>query len=130
MYAYLYFLSHGLSLIYSIGRYGVILDAGSSGTRIYIYRWLDNARARKDASQAELKSLPVIDTKDKWTLKTHPGVSSFGETPNLIGPDHLKPLYEHALDIIPEDQVSDTPIFLLATAGARDRKSTRLNSSH
>ncbi|KKY15620.1 putative nucleoside diphosphatase [Phaeomoniella chlamydospora] len=100
-------------------RYGVILDAGSSGTRIYIYRWLDNARARKDASQAELKSLPVIDTKDKWTLKTHPGVSSFGETPNLIGPDHLKPLYEHALDIIPEDQVSDTPIFLLATAGAR-----------
>lgn len=48
-----------------------------------------------------------------------PGVSTFGDKPELVGPDHLKPLFEHALNIIPKDAVADTPIFLLATAGMR-----------
>ncbi|KAK6000927.1 hypothetical protein QM012_003010 [Aureobasidium pullulans] len=100
-------------------RYGVILDAGSSGTRVYIYRWLNAQRARKDASYLELNSLPQLETKKKWTLKTKPGVSTFGDKPELVGPDHLKQLVDHALEYIPDDQVQDTPIFLLATAGMR-----------
>ena len=47
------------------------------------------------------------------------GISTFGDKPDLVGPDHLKELFEHALDIIPEDAVQDTPLFLLATAGVR-----------
>ena len=97
----------------------MILDAGSSGTRIYIYRWLDNARARESANSLELAALPNLETKDKWTLKTHPGVSTFGDTPDLVGPEHLEHLYKHALDVIPKDKISETPIFLLATAGVR-----------
>ena len=98
-------------------RYGVILDAGSSGTRVHIYRWLDSAVARQSSN--ELHSLPSLETHGKWTKKIHPGVSSFGETPSLIGPDHLQPLLEHALDIVPRYAVRETPIFLLATAGVR-----------
>ncbi|KIW82091.1 hypothetical protein Z517_05118 [Fonsecaea pedrosoi CBS 271.37] len=98
-------------------RYGVVLDAGSSGTRIYIYRWLPNSVARLD--HTSLHSLPELETKDKWTKKVHPGVSTFGDTPDLVGPDHLKPLLDHALEHIPKDAVPDTPIFLLATAGMR-----------
>ncbi|KAI1621753.1 apyrase [Exophiala viscosa] len=98
-------------------RYGVVLDAGSSGTRVYIYRWLDNSISRLDASS--LHALPELETKDKWTKKVHPGVSTFGVTPESVGPEHLKPLLEHALDHIPKDAVPDTPIFLLATAGMR-----------
>ncbi|RFU30159.1 hypothetical protein B7463_g6165, partial [Scytalidium lignicola] len=102
-------------------RYGVILDAGSSGTRVYIYRWLNSPRARQHAADDELKlrSLPKLETKKKWTMKINPGVSSFGERPADIGTEHLQSLLDHALSIVPEDQVSDTPIFLMATAGMR-----------
>lgn len=100
-------------------RYGVVLDAGSSGTRIHIYRWLANARALQEASNFQLHSLPEIDTHDKWTKKVHPGISTFGEAPALVGSGHLDSLVEHALKYVPEDAVPNTPIFLLATAGMR-----------
>jgi Golgi nucleoside diphosphatase len=47
------------------------------------------------------------------------GVSTFGTNPESVGPDHLAPLLEHALNHIPPDEVSNTPFFLLATAGMR-----------
>lgn len=97
--------------------YGVVLDAGSSGTRVYVYRWLKNTLARADPTL--LHKLPEIETKDKWTKKVHPGVSTFGETPELVGSDHLRELIDHALQHVPADAVSSTPIFLLATAGMR-----------
>ncbi|KAL2003418.1 hypothetical protein VTN02DRAFT_3928 [Thermoascus thermophilus] len=100
-------------------RYGVILDAGSSGTRVYVYRWLDNVRARQDDDPGRLQSLPKIKTKEDWTKKIHPGVSSFASKPEQVGPDHLDGLLQHALSIVPEDAVKETPIFLLATAGMR-----------
>lgn len=46
-------------------------------------------------------------------------MSTFGEKPDRIGPDHLKQLFDHALKFVPKDAVPDTPIFLLATAGMR-----------
>ena len=97
--------------------YGVVFDAGSSGTRVYVYRWLKNSLARESDLLAH--KLPEIETKDKWTKKVHPGISTFGETPTLVGQDHLKGLIDHALDHIPSDAVPNTPIFLLATAGMR-----------
>ncbi|KAI9821794.1 MAG: Golgi apyrase [Pycnora praestabilis] len=100
-------------------RYGVILDAGSSGTRVHIYRWLSSTKARQDAGQKELKSLPVLKTKKNWTEKIRPGVSTFNTKPDLVGPDHLRALITHALDVIPNDAVEHTPMFLLATAGMR-----------
>lgn len=100
-------------------RYGVILDAGSSGTRLHIYRWLDVAGARSKADPQQLKSLPIIETKNKWTEKIHPGVSTFGDKPGRVGPDHLEQLFKKARKIIPDDEVERTPLFLLATAGMR-----------
>ncbi|MCJ1465944.1 Golgi apyrase [Pseudocyphellaria aurata] len=100
-------------------RYGVILDAGSSGTRLHIYKWLDIAAAREEAGVDKLRSLPVLTTEKKWTKKVHPGISTFGGTPDRVGPEHLKPLLQHALHVVPRDAVADTPFFLLATAGMR-----------
>ncbi|KAM0145174.1 hypothetical protein ACHAP3_000296 [Botrytis cinerea] len=100
-------------------RYGVILDAGSSGTRVHIYRWLNSAKALQNPDALTLQSLPRLETNKKWTKKIKPGVSTFGERPNDVGPEHLQQLLDHALDIVPKDQVSDTPIFLMATAGMR-----------
>ncbi|MCJ1316141.1 Golgi apyrase [Xylographa vitiligo] len=100
-------------------QYGIVADAGSSGTRIHIYRWLKSTNTRQEAEEHELRSLPVVKTKKKWTKKIKPGISTFGDKPGLVGPDHLKELFDHALDIIPEDAVDGTPMFLLATAGVR-----------
>lgn len=100
-------------------KYGVILDAGSSGTRVHIYRWLNNSVARDQGDTSKTHALPELETHDRWTKKTHPGVSTFGETPKLVGPDHLSPLLEHALKEIPSYAVADTPLFLFGTAGMR-----------
>ncbi|CAI6273529.1 unnamed protein product [Periconia digitata] len=100
-------------------RYGVILDAGSSGTRVHIYRWLNSDTARKSASKAQLQSLPEIETDKQWTKKIHPGISTFGEHPHDVGPEHLEKLFAHALSVVPAAEVPKTPIFLLATAGMR-----------
>ncbi|WKT49981.1 hypothetical protein QSH57_014929 [Fusarium oxysporum f. sp. vasinfectum] len=100
-----------------MAQYGVILDAGSSGTRVYIYKWKNHAKAAKDASAAELKSLPKIKLKEN--KKIHPGVSSFAEKPAQIGPDHLQQLIDIALDEVPDSKISETPVYLMATAGMR-----------
>lgn len=104
-------------------RYGVILDAGSSGTRLHIYRWQDPEKALKEAlkkgTTEALASLPKIMTEKKWTKKIRPGVSTFGEKASAVGPDHLQSLVDHALQYIPHDKIKDTPIFLMATAGMR-----------
>lgn len=47
------------------------------------------------------------------------GISTFGERPDRVGPDHLEELFEKARKVIPDDVVEETPIFLLATAGMR-----------
>ncbi|OAL03933.1 hypothetical protein IQ06DRAFT_374968 [Phaeosphaeriaceae sp. SRC1lsM3a] len=99
--------------------YGVVLDAGSSGTRVHIYKWLKNYKAKKKANKAQLHSLPVIKTDKKWTKKIHPGISTFGENPHDVGPEHLDKLLSHALKTIPHAEVPNTPLFLLATAGMR-----------
>lgn len=100
-------------------RYGVILDAGSSGTRLHIYKWLDIEAAREQADPNRLRALPVLVTEKKWTKKVHQGVSTFGATPDRVGPEHLNALLQHALDVVPKDAVRDTPLFMLATAGMR-----------
>ncbi|KAF2204382.1 hypothetical protein GQ43DRAFT_478240 [Delitschia confertaspora ATCC 74209] len=100
-------------------RYGVILDAGSSGTRVHIYRWLNSDLARDKADDSSLHSLPRIETKKNWTKKIHPGISTFGDNPHDVGPDHLEDLFKHALETIPSKEIQNTPLFLLATAGMR-----------
>ncbi|KAL9102970.1 MAG: hypothetical protein Q9163_001923 [Psora crenata] len=106
-------------LLTSTGRYGIVLDAGSSGTRLYIYRWLDGPHAREIANTEQLQSLPVIKTKKKWTKKTRPGISTFGEEPSRVGPDHLEGLLDKAQKVVPKEEIQRTPLFLLATAGVR-----------
>lgn len=89
------------------------------GTRLHIYRWLDNATARSSGSSKELQSLPSIKTKNKWTEKIHPGIATFADKPDRVGPDHLEKLLDKAAEIIPDEAHKDTPLFLLATAGMR-----------
>ncbi|KAF2747841.1 hypothetical protein M011DRAFT_494192 [Sporormia fimetaria CBS 119925] len=56
-----------------------------------------------------------MDEKDP----SRPGISTFGDSPHSVGPDHLHELLSHALKHVPPEDVPHTPLFLLATAGMR-----------
>ena len=64
-------------------------------------------------------SLPLLDVMMYMQSSPCSGISTFGEKPDHVGPDHLEELFEKAREVIPSDVVEETPIFLLATAGMR-----------
>jgi Golgi nucleoside diphosphatase len=104
-------------LVTNVAQYGVILDAGSSGTRLYVYKWKNPARNQNKTDSEDLHRLPKL--KLKTSKKIHPGVSTFSQTVASVGNDHLQELVDVALAEIPKEKIPETPIFLLATAGVR-----------
>ncbi|KAG0345502.1 Golgi apyrase [Podila humilis] len=108
-------------------QFGIVIDAGSSGSRIHIYSWLDKTYINQVLSQHEtIGRLPTIEPgvqsgsehSGEWTKKTEPGIADFKDRPEDVG-EHLESLLDHALKIIPADLIPNTPIYLLATAGLR-----------
>ncbi|KAJ1904293.1 Golgi apyrase, partial [Coemansia sp. IMI 209127] len=101
-------------------KYGVVIDAGSSGSRVMVYAWDDPAEATAYHAKRN-RSLPVVEraADEHWAFKTFPGISSFSDRPRKVGPEHIKPLLDFALKTVPKRQVPHTPVYLLATAGMR-----------
>lgn len=101
-------------------QYGIVIDAGSSGSRIQIYKWQNADSAVKGAKEDVVSSPPKIVQEKGWSRKTSPGISTFaGKRVDRIWDEHLEDLMEHAESIIPADKYQDTPVFVLATAGMR-----------
>ncbi|KAH7343306.1 nucleoside phosphatase family-domain-containing protein [Rhizoctonia solani] len=103
-------------------RFGIVIDAGSSGSRLQIYSWKDPRTVRAQPGSPNHGKLPkiekgTIDGED-WVMKVEPGLSTFGDRPSGVAA-YLRPLLAHALVTIPPSLHSQTPIFLLATAGMR-----------
>lgn len=94
--------------------YAIVLDAGSSGTRAYLYSWPEHSG---DAHEL-LKISPLLEDGEPMVKKVSPGLSSMGETPDMAF-EYLRPLLSFASDNIPEDKHKETPLYILATAGMR-----------
>lgn len=100
--------------------YGIVIDAGSSGSRIHVFRWQDpESLVGKSENEQLVRSVPQIYQDEDWTFKVSPGLSTFGDKPHKAFSNHVKPLLDFAEHIIPEGKVKDTPIFIQATAGMR-----------
>ncbi|PRQ17271.1 putative nucleoside diphosphate phosphatase [Rosa chinensis] len=103
--------------------YTVVVDCGSTGTRVNVYEWL------VEESNKELPILlytyPDNSTEGKLLksckyhcLQTEPGLDKF--VGNLSGiRASLEPLITWAEHKVPVERHDDTPIFVLATAGLR-----------
>ncbi|KAK9479000.1 nucleoside phosphatase family-domain-containing protein [Lipomyces japonicus] len=108
-----------MPLVPELVNYGVVIDAGSSGSRVQVYSW--------PTTFTDNSILPEVGKGGTdWHKKESPGLSSFATHVNDIGHDHLSPLLDHAKKIVPASKHAETPIFLLATAGMRLVEPARL----
>ncbi|KAL6596257.1 hypothetical protein ACP70R_047621 [Stipagrostis hirtigluma subsp. patula] len=91
--------------------YGVVIDAGSTGSRVHVIAYHRAAAAGRDA-------LPRLDWARTNSLKANPGLSSFAADPSGAGRS-LAPLVEFARRRVPRESWADTEVRLMATAGLR-----------
>jgi Golgi nucleoside diphosphatase len=96
------------SLPASLLRYALVFDAGSSGTRLHVFKWAPT----QSADEIPRLVLP------QPTKKVKPGLSSFAESPQTAGAS-LAPLFVFAEEHVPTEFWKDTPVLLRATAGLR-----------
>ncbi|EIW66072.1 hypothetical protein TREMEDRAFT_35565, partial [Tremella mesenterica DSM 1558] len=111
-------------------QYALVIDAGSSGSRLQIYSWRDPDLERAEILKEVQEARKGRGEGDGWVKRVEPGISSI--SPEDI-PSYLAPLITHALEQIPPSQHHRTPIYLYATAGMRllsdDTRSAILTSA-
>lgn len=88
-------------------KYGIVLDAGSSHTAMYIYEW----PAEKDNDTGRVTQTHVCKVKG-------PGISSYSASPRRAG-ESLTACMQEAKHRIPSSRHPETPLYLGATAGMR-----------
>ncbi|GAV06666.1 hypothetical protein RvY_16617-2 [Ramazzottius varieornatus] len=86
--------------------YGIIIDAGSTGTRLSAFRFVKSLRP------------PYMRLVAECGKHLKPGLSYYAAIPDMVY-ENVKPLIARALECIPQYLWSKTPLELKATAGLR-----------
>ncbi|KAG7509597.1 hypothetical protein JOB18_049478 [Solea senegalensis] len=86
--------------------YAVMFDAGSTGTRIHVYTFI----------QSDSEKLPVLDNEMFHSIK--PGLSAYADSPEMAG-HTVRLLLKVAKRTVPRLEWKRTPVVLRATAGLR-----------
>ncbi|KAM9653244.1 nucleoside diphosphate phosphatase ENTPD5 isoform 3-T10 [Morphnus guianensis] len=86
--------------------YGIMFDAGSTGTRIHIYTFV----------QKSPENLPELEGEIFESVK--PGLSAYADQPEK-GAETVKRLLDVAIEAVPPHLWKKTPVVLKATAGLR-----------
>ncbi|WBW72137.1 Golgi nucleoside-diphosphatase Gda1 [Schizosaccharomyces osmophilus] len=87
-----------------ITQYVIMIDAGSTGSRVHVYQF-NNCN-------------PTPKLEEEYFLMTEPGLSSFAGNPDGAAAS-LDPLLKFALEHVPEKHKNCSPIAVKATAGLR-----------
>jgi apyrase len=86
-------------------RFAVVIDAGSTGSRVHVFKFLETNKGDLELKFDEFEQLK-------------PGLSAYADEPKEAALS-LKPLLEKALKVVPKSVQSSTPIMVGATAGLR-----------
>ncbi|KAK9108136.1 hypothetical protein Syun_024147 [Stephania yunnanensis] len=130
------FLEYQSGVFYSRSQFTyftVVLDCGSTGTRIYVYEWSINSLTSQYLPKLmrtypdDSKKNPGRDGSCQYhCMQTEPGLHSFVlDSSGLI--KALEPLLQWAERQVPSERHGDTSVFLLATAGLRKLPSENVN---
>jgi apyrase len=86
--------------------YAIVVDAGSTGSRAFIFKFEHDEDGRRS----------ITSIKGK---KVMPGLSSFSDAPADVIVDYLLPTFLDAADIIPKSFHKSTKVYIKGTAGFR-----------
>uniref|UniRef100_A0A8C5MW59 nucleoside-triphosphate phosphatase n=1 Tax=Leptobrachium leishanense TaxID=445787 RepID=A0A8C5MW59_9ANUR len=95
--------------------YGMVIDCGSSGSRIFVYCW-----PRHNGNPHDLLDIKQMRDQNRKTvvMKIKPGISEIANTPERAS-DYISPLLNFAAGHIPREKHKETPLYILCTAGLR-----------
>jgi Golgi nucleoside diphosphatase len=108
--------------------HGLLLDAGSTGTRLHVFEWEPRVLRSPQDIQAAVAGtkLSFPGTDSRWTDRLQPGLSTFASIPDDMEmqqaiAEYLQPLIDFATTVLHEKRhdFGRFPIFLRATAGMR-----------
>ncbi|XP_073210795.1 ectonucleoside triphosphate diphosphohydrolase 1 isoform X1 [Lepidochelys kempii] len=88
-------------------KYGIVLDAGSSHTNLYVYAW----PAEKENDTGVVHQVEVCKVEGL-------GISGYSQDTEKAGLS-LQQCMKRAQEVVPEQQHGETPVYLGATAGMR-----------
>lgn len=120
--------------------YGVVVDCGSSGSRVFVYFWpphngnphdlLDIRQMRDRGSRPVVKKIKPGTCSTEWhraaprgargsrLARAHAGISVAAAAPERATP-YLRPLLRFAAAHVPAPKHKETPLYVLCTAGMR-----------
>ncbi|XP_061672786.1 ectonucleoside triphosphate diphosphohydrolase 4 isoform X2 [Syngnathoides biaculeatus] len=95
--------------------YGLVVDCGSSGSRVYVYCWPSH-----NGNPHELLDIRQMRDQNRKSviMKIKPGISNLAQTPEKAS-DYIYPLLSFAAKHIPKHKHIETPLYILCTAGMR-----------
>lgn len=106
--------------------FSIVLDCGSTGTRVYVYEWVRNDGKHQGSLPMVLRPFPEgTDGKSRQQngrayhrMETEPGFDKLLHNESGLR-SAMEPLLQWAEKQIPAHAHKNSPLFLLATAGLR-----------